>query len=144
MTSWLFKTVFVVKKDKNTSKKARVTAKIGDEKVLVINQSYTYHKIGDIFQYHEQQNHFYRRVSWFFKIYCLALYFSWSTYCVRFPFIVKEARSRVKNILEKLQEHDFLRDLNFPLLSLVLRSREEKCGTFKYRKQSCSWKLFSL
>ena len=32
--------------------------------------------------------------------------------------------------------------MNFPLLSLVLHSREEKCGTFKYRKQSCSWKLF--
>ena len=46
--------------------------------------------------------------------------------------------TRVKKILENFQEHDFLRDLNFPLLSLVLRSREEKCGTFKYRKQSCS------
>ena len=54
----------------------------------------------------------------------------------------KQKISRVKKILEKLSRTWFLTQFEFPLLSLVLRSREEKCGTFKYRKQSCSWKLF--
>ena len=47
-----------------------------------------------------------------------------------------------KKYWNKFQEHDFLRDLNFALCPLVLRSREEKDAKFKFRKKSCSWNLF--
>ena len=39
------------------------------------------------------------------------------------------------------QEHDLLQDLKIPPFSSLLRSTGEKGGNFKYRKESCSWKL---
>ena len=47
-----------------------------------------------------------------------------------------------KNFWKNFQEHDFLRALDFPLLSSLLRSREEKGGIFKSRKKLFSWKMF--